>query len=392
MNALLEAQKKVSEARSAHNALLAVEDTPIEALEASTKTLEGAEVRFRAVAVSQEDTPEKTMLADGEGKELRSLVGRASFGRMLAGIAEDAQGNGAERELRQAFDMGDNYIPLAMFEKRAAIAVTGDESNNQLPWIQRVFPASVAAFAGVDVVTANVGEQTVPVVGTGMTIEFPGVNTAPAESAPTATITTLSPRGARGFVPVAKEDLIKFPGLEDSFRMEMESAIQDAIDLDLLTLANKGLLQLGNPSDPADATTAAEYLAAVYAGVDGVYAAMPNQIRMVVGSTIYTHMAGLAVNTGSATEQTVAEKIAGVSGGIMVSGNVPAYASDEQSGLIIKGGPRRNAVGVMWNGIEVLIDSVTQASKGQLVMHVAAFWDFEVLRSAGYIRHRFRNS
>ena len=118
---------------------------------------------------------------------------------------------------------------------------------------------------------------------------------------------------------MSKENLLKYPMLEEAWRMEMNAAIADAIDKDILTLAAKGLLTHGtNPTNPADETTAAEYLAAIYAGVDGTYASGPSMVRLLVGGTIYQHMAGLLVNTGSATELSVAEKVAAVSGGLFV--------------------------------------------------------------------------
>ena len=43
----------------------------------------------------------ETRVVEGspEGRELRQLVSKASLGKMMAGIADDAQGDGAEREL-----------------------------------------------------------------------------------------------------------------------------------------------------------------------------------------------------------------------------------------------------------------------------------------------------
>ena len=82
----------------------------------------------------------KTVTGTPEGREMRQLVGRASLGKMMSGIADDGQGDGAERELRQARNLPDNYIPWDMLEKRAAVDVSGDEEGNTTPWIQRVFP------------------------------------------------------------------------------------------------------------------------------------------------------------------------------------------------------------------------------------------------------------
>ena len=98
-----------------------------------------------------------------------------------------------------------------MLEQRAAVNVTGNEEGNTTPWIQRVLPGSAAAFCGIDVQMADVGEVLVPVITTGVTIGFVAAGAAQAESSPAAAVTTLTPRRGTGNFPVNKEDLAKFP-------------------------------------------------------------------------------------------------------------------------------------------------------------------------------------
>lgn len=393
MTPLQQAQLALGETRRKLAEAIAAAEPDTSVIENLTTEVRAQDAKATAMMLLEPDNTQ-VIRETGEGREMRHLLANASLGRMMTGIANDEAGAGADAELRQHLHLPANYVPWHMIaENRTALAMTGDEDGNVTPWINTVFPESAAAFCGVDVTTVAVGEVNVPVVGTGLTITFPGENTAPAESAPDAAVNTLTPRGARGFFPVSKTDLLKYPMLEDAWRMEMNAAIANALDKDLLTLAAKGLLAHGTtPTNPTDETTAAEYLAAIYAGVDGTYASGPGQVRLLVGGTIYTHMAGLLVNTGSTTELSVAEKVGGVSGGLFVSGNVNAYANNRQDAVVVKGPPRRNAVAVMWNGVEVIRDELTQASKGQVIFNVAAWADFEVLRGAGFIRHRFRNS
>ena len=278
------------------------------------------ESRQTALTIAGDGPPKPEVRNTPEGRDYARLLGKASLGKMLAGIADDAQGNGAERELRQALGLGDSWIPLEMLENRAALAITGDESNQQMPWIQRVFPESAASFCGVDVQTVASGEQTVPVVGTGINITFPGEGTASAESSPTATVTTLSPRRASGNFPVNKEDLLKFPMMEEAWQMEMNEAIQNALDIDLLTLTSKGLLAHGTaPTDPTSATTAAEFLADAYGNVDGSLASSVNQIRMLMGPETYGYAGGLIYDTGSG--MTVIDKLMSIGVLVFVTDN-----------------------------------------------------------------------
>ena len=332
----------------------------------------------------------KTVTGTPEGREMRQLVGRASLGKMMSGIADDGQGDGAERELRQARNLPDNYIPWDMLEKRAAVDVTGDEEGNTTPWIQRVFPMSAAAFCGVDVITVPVGQVLIPVITTGVTIGFVAAGAAQAESSPEAAVKTLTPRRGTGNFPVNKEDLAVFPMMESAWRMELTDAVQNAIDVDMLTLASKGLLVAGgtDPTDPADATTAVEFLADVYGAVDGVYASSVNQIKLLVGPETYGYMGGLIYDTGSG--MTVADKMAAIGVQVLVTDNAGPYAQMDQEGLVIVGPPRRNAVGVMWNGVEIIRDEFSLAREGQLRFTVAVMWDFENVRTDGFIRKSYR--
>ena len=97
--------------------------------------------------------------------------------------------------------------------------MTGDEDGNVTPWINTVFPESAAAFCGVDVTTVAVGEVNVPVVGTGLDHHLSrrghragGVRTYLRRHHVDASA------GARGFFPVSKENLLKYPMLEDAWR------------------------------------------------------------------------------------------------------------------------------------------------------------------------------
>ena len=286
--------------------------------------------------------------------------------------------------------MPDNYIPWSKLEHRAAVDVTGDEEGNTTPWIQRVFPMSAATFCGVDVMTVPVGQVLVPVITTGVTIGFVSPGDAQAESSPVAAVTTLTPRRGTGNFPINKEDLAVFPMMEDAWRQELTDAVQNAIDVDLLTLASKGLLKAGgtDPTDPSNATTAAEFLADVYGGVDGALASSISQVKLLVGPEVYGFMGGLIYDTGSG--MTVVDKMASIGVEVMVSDNVGPYVQNDQDGLVIVGPPRRNSVGVMWNGVEIIRDEFTKAPEGQVKFTVLVMWDFENVRETGYIRRSYR--
>ena len=392
MDEILKLELRMSEARQELADLLE-KDPDSEKIGTLNSEMRALDRQIMAHKIAKPD-PE-TRVVEGEspeGRELRQLVSKASLGKMMAGIADDGQGNGAERELRQARNLPDNYIPWDMLEKRAAVAVSGDEEGNTTPWIQRVLPQSAAAFCGIDVMTVPVGEVLVPVITTGVTIGFVAPGAAQAESSPIAAVTTLTPRRGTGNFPIAKEDLLKFPGMEDAWRMELTEAVQNAIDVDLLTLTGKGLLVSGGtaPTNPTSATSAATFLSDVYGAVDGAYATSVNQNRLLVGPEVYGYLGSLIYDTGSG--MTVADKLMGIGVGILATDNVPDYAGNHQDAVVIKGPARRNAIGVTWAGIEIIRDEFSLAREGQLRFTVAVMWDFENVREDGFVRKSYRRS
>ena len=353
-----------------------------------------SEKRMQAVMVLDGGNKEveRVNSGDAEGRELRQLVSKASVGRMLAGILEEGEGEGADRELRSALGIPSDYIPLMMLERRAAVTTTGDEPGSAQPFIGRVFPMGAAAFCGVDVQSVEVGQQVVPVLDTGVTIHGPYTDsTESAETTGAVTITTLEPKRLNGSFAVRQTDLATFPMLEEGLRADLGDAVSNAIDIDLLRRTGEGLLDFGSdPTAPADATTAAEFLADLYSGVDGVYAGSVGDVRALYGPETHAFMAGLVIATNH--PETVIDKVSRVAGGILVTDNAGPYASNRQEGLIIKGAARRNCVGALWAGVQIIRDEVSRARQGEVRMHVIGMWDFVVVRTAGYVRKSYRRS
>ena len=393
MDKLLKAQLEVSEKRTELAALIDAETPETEKIEAAKNAVIDSEKRMQAILVADGGNKEVEKPAgDAEDRELRQLFAKASVGRMLAGILEEGEGDGADLELRQALNIPADYIPLELLEKRAAATFTGDEPAQPQPLIGRLFPASAAAFCGVDVQSAGVGQVNVPVLSTGVTIGGPHIDdTEVAESTAAVTISTLQPRRLNGSFSVKQTDLATFPMLEDSFRADLGDAVQNAIDVDLLTRPDEGLLDLGtDPTAPAAATPAATFLSDLYGGVDGIYASNVNQVRVLYGPETYAYAGGLVIVANH--PETAMDKISRISGGVLVSDNAGAYVNNRQEALVVKGPARRNCVGVLWSGVQIIRDEVTRARFGEVRLHVIAMWDFDVIRPAGYIRKLCRRS
>ena len=392
MDKLIKAQLEVSEKRTVLSALLDSETPDVDAIETAKNEVTASEKRMQAVMVLDGGNKEieRVHAGDAEGREIRQLVSKASVGRMLAGILEQGEGDGADRELRQALGIPSDYIPLAMLERRAAVTTTGDEPGNPQPFIGRVFPMGAAAFCGVDVQSVEVGQQLVPVLATGVTINGPYTDsTESAETTGAVAITTLEPKRLNGSFAVRQTDLATFPMLEDALRTDLGDAVSNAIDVDLLKRTGEGLLDFGtDPTAPADATAAAEFLADLYSGVDGIHAGSVGDVRVLYGPETYAFAGGLVIAANH--PETVIDKVSRIAGGVLVTDNAGAYSGNRQEGLIIKGAARRHCVGAMWSGAQIIIDNVSCARQGEVRIHIIAMWDFAVVRESGYVRKSYR--
>ena len=198
-----------------------------------------------------------------------------------------------------------------------------------------------------------------------------------------ASVDTLSPRRFTGNWPVAREDMHKWGMIEDAFRSDAMDAIADALDIDVLTKNNKGLLTTAadpdpTPATPPDKTPAATFLSDVYGAVDGKFANAISEVSLLVGPESYGYMGGLVYDTGSG--MTVADKLQSIGVNVFVTDNAGAYANNRQEALVTAGPPRRNAVAATWGGIEVIRDDVTSADAGLVNFHVLTMFDFEVVR------------
>ena len=207
-------------------------------------------------------------------------------------------------------------------------------------------------------------------------------------------ITTLQPKRIQAGFSFQIEDAAVFAYMPDALRQNLSDALSSELDKQILNRGTDGLLKFGtDPTTPSAATTAAQYLASAYQGVDGLYANMVSEVRMLVGAGaggVYPHLGSSPVAT--ATDVNVAEKLSQVSGGVRVSGHVPAYASNHQDALVIKGPARRNCVSALWQGVSLIEDRITRADEGEVKLTAVMLYDFAILRTAGYNRHRFRTS
>ena len=362
----------------------------LDKLKAESIDLEG---KYRA-AVHTEETGSHRTTQGSVGREYEQLVRKASVGKIVHAVASGRQADGAEAELLKHHDLAGNQIPLAMLaaepQKFATATVVGDEPAVAGEVLGIVFPQSVAQWCGVVGSTVPTGQRQVPVLSTGATASALAKGAALTESTAAFVVKTLTPKRLSAAVRYSREDSSTFSYLDESLRMNLRNSISDKMDAEVLTRAGGGLLAHG--TDPtqngSSISNTSHALSGIFGGVDGKYASMASEIKLLLGTSTYSELGQAIFDTGSGA--LASEKLGQVCGGLRVSANVPAKASTGEDALIVKGQGRRNCVSAMWDSIEIVMDPFSSADKAEIVLTAIAMFDFAILDTAGFTRVRFK--
>ena len=190
---------------------------------------------------------------DGETEEREKLVERADLGVMVQNVVEHRANAGAEKELVEAYKLGDNQIPLSMLEVRAVTPAPSDVGQNQANIIPGVFPTSAHNFLGVSTPRVATGEAVYPVLTSNATVHTPAENASVAETTGSFTADVLSPARIQAAFFFSREDRARFSGMAESLRQNLSMALMDGLDKQILANSTTGLLEggvtaPGNPS------------------------------------------------------------------------------------------------------------------------------------------------
>ena len=377
------------------------------------------ELRNRAAIVAEDAEREEAETrgnldgADAETRALRDLQGRVSFGRYLQGFAHGEQLTGAERELAEhrGITTAGNWLPWdALLGPAPAVELRADAVTpapasgnpvNQAEIVQRVFARGAVARLGVAMPSVGVGTASYPLIGTGQSAEFKAKDGAKEAAEGEIEPNTLGPVRLQARVQFRVEDAMTTMGLESALREDLSRAISDQLDAQvvgagdarvrgfLATAAHGGLADYADPGDVVTFGAAAEQAAR---GVDGKYAGAESELSWVIGVASYAKLAGLIQSNDSVS---ATERLRRLLADFMASANVPAAASNVQSGILAKLGAAdagMNAVAPIWEGLRLVRDEVTNAAEGKIAVTAVALHNFKVLRPAGFVRTKLKLS
>ena len=117
------------------------------------------ETKLRA-SIASDPAPVETRHADSpEGRELRSLIGRADCGSIYVAALEHRATDGATRELQEHYGLASNQVPLGMLEHRAVTPGTGRRGVHSRRRSSRTCSRRPQPrFWGIDTPTVGTGE------------------------------------------------------------------------------------------------------------------------------------------------------------------------------------------------------------------------------------------
>ena len=383
---------ELSETRQRVNELLDKDDLATEEraeLDTKTARLRDIEPEIQAALTAEGITEFRT--DDPADRELRQLARRANLGEIFDAVLEHRATTGAEAEIQTHYGLNINQIPLAMLEVRAVTPAPGDVGQNQSTIVPGVFPDSCAAFLGVDMPTVGTGEAVFPVLTTNATVHTPAENASAAETTGAFSADVLSPARLQASFFYSREDRARFAGMDESLRQNLNDALSDGLDKQIISGTN-GLLtgtNLAN-NNVATVTNFALYLSQFgYGRVDGTYASMTADLRAVVGAGTYANMGAQYRN--DSVDRNALDRLMEITGGIKVSAHVPAVASNKQN-AVIRRGMRRDMVAPVWTGVTLIPDEITLAANGQIKVTAVMLHAVKVLRTAGFYKQQTQHA
>ena len=227
-----------SEGREKINALLGIEkrsDEQATELTALTARMQALEPELRAAIVAEPDPNEVTLnAADGEGVELRALLGKAKLSSYINASAKDQRVEGAEAELNQHYKLETGFVPMELIAPRTelrTLAALEDSNATPLAWVDRLFVDTQAAYLGLNFPSSvPAGTVSVPLTKTGPNPRQRGREQAQAVGAWTIGVTELNPTRMTTHIGYAREDMLRLPGLEAALQRDMQMAITERVD------------------------------------------------------------------------------------------------------------------------------------------------------------------
>ena len=399
-------QRRQSEIRQSLAELVG-KDTPTEDETRSMGNLDAEyrtnETRYRAALTAEdgerreagdelETRSERQWAELVDAFEVRQVALALDEGRALTGQTAEVVA-----ELRAQGGYRGVPVPYAALEQRAGETVAADVPNPRrtLPIVDRLFPASVAARMGAQIISVGTGEAEVPVVTSSVTAGWqPNELGAVPGPIPFTTVDRpLRPDNTLGVTMKISRRALKQAGdaLEQAVRRDMSGAIQTELDRAVFLGSGADGQPLGVITGAATygiETTAAgaggtwsDLRAAITRFMVANVASSTREVNMLARPELWDYLDGELV-TGTATSQwdRLSANLPTV---VLTSNALTAPAADLTDVLLTTkaGGVAPIYIGT-WGAVDVIRDPFTEAPSGILRLTGLATMDVTVARPA----------
>ena len=281
---------------------------------------------------------------------MRELVSKATISGIFDAALSGKRTAGAEAELQKELKLEGNAVPLVLLRRHddgagvemrttgvTPVPAAGSIGASQSEIIPAVFPEAASAFLGIPMPTVPVGERVFTVLSTSAAPGTPAKGAEQAHSAAAFTASVLSPARIQASLFFAREDAARLSGLNESLRSNLSDALGDKLDQQVLT-GTDGLLtgtNLANNAASAADTFATYRSRFAFGLVDGKYSMTAGDLRLLVGSATYAHMA--SVYRGNNSDLDALASLLPATGGVRVSANMTAVSSETSRTLSFAG-------------------------------------------------------
>ena len=76
---------------------------------------------------------------------------------------------------------------------------------------------------------------------------------------------------------------------------------------------------------------------------------------------------------------------------VRVSNHVPAVASHKQN-VLIRRGMRQDFVAPVWEGVTLIVDEITQAKEGEVILTAVMLYATKLLRADGFYKQQTQHA
>ena len=400
-------QAKLTEARAKKDTLVFDDAADSATLEAAVKEVRSLERRYgeaeKMLAVEQ-TADSVVVVDDGEGREVRSLEGRAKVSSYLSAAADGAALDGPESELNAALKIGRTAFPLRLLAPREVRASTAVEAaTTQATWLDRIFGETAAMHIGVDFQSVPSGVSAHPVTTAGASGAQRGKGQDAGAAAWTVGVTEMKPK--RGAVRATFDtvDAARLMGLEDALSRDLRMAMADHMDKTILkgdATANPadgdivGLQTAGITEASLSQTNkvlGAGVTTALASFIDGLHASTPADVKIAASVGSSRLWLSNLVQAGGSVDSSLAQYLRANGFSWITREGIDTATSAGDFAAYIGLGRQQAGAGVaaVWEAGQLIRDPYSDAAGGTVALTLSYLWDFALPRTSSFGRIKY---